>query len=88
MKQIGQQMLENFIKNALEMKVTADKASADKQYEAYSGSPQPIPTVMAALAFAEVMSFEEGGKIPGDGAVPIIGHGGETVVTRASNKSC
>ena len=30
------------------------------------------------------MAFEQGGKIPGvDGAVPIIGHAGETVVTKA-----
>jgi hypothetical protein len=83
MKQIGQQMLENFIKNALEMKLPAAKSSAAKQYEAYAGSPQPIPTVMAGLAFAEVMAFETGGTIPGAGAVPIIGHGGETVVTKA-----
>jgi hypothetical protein len=65
------------------MKLPAARASAAKQYEAYSASPQPIPTVMAALAFAEVMAFEKGGEIPGSGAVPIIGHGGETVVTKA-----
>jgi hypothetical protein len=32
---------------------------------------------------AAAMSIEIGGKIPGAGAVPIIGHGGETVVTKA-----
>ena len=83
MKQIGQQMLENFIKNALEMKLPAAKSAAAKQYDAYSASPQPVPTIMAGLAFAEVMAFETGGTIPGAGAVPIIGHGGETVVTKA-----
>jgi len=52
----------------------------------YSLAPWPID--MGAPAFgaammATAMSFEVGGKIPGQGAVPIIGHGGETVVTKA-----
>jgi hypothetical protein len=38
---------------------------------------------MGATAFAGAMAFETGGKIPGAGATPIIGHGGETVVTKA-----
>ena len=29
------------------------------------------------------MAFERGGSIPGTGPVPIVGHGGETVVTKA-----
>ncbi len=36
-----------------------------------------------ASMMAAAMSFEVGGKIPGSGPVPVIGHGGETVVTRA-----
>jgi hypothetical protein len=50
-----------------------------------SGIP-PAPTwgyAAGAAAFAAVMSFEVGGKIPGAGPVPIVGHGGETVVTKA-----
>ena len=29
------------------------------------------------------MAFERGGEIPGSGPLPIIAHGGETVVTKA-----
>jgi hypothetical protein len=29
------------------------------------------------------MAYEQGGEIPGAGPVPIIAHGGETVVTKA-----
>ena len=50
-----------------------------------SGIP-PAPMwgyAAGAAAFASVMSFEVGGKIPGEGPVPIVGHGGETVVTKA-----
>ena len=51
----------------------------------------PWPLDMGAPAFGaatmgEAMgmaAFEMGGKIPGSGAVPILGHGGETVVTKA-----
>ena len=52
-----------------------------------SGLPAPIAFPLAvaagAAAFAGTMAFEQGGEIPGIGAVPIIGHGGETVVTKA-----
>jgi hypothetical protein len=55
----------------------------------FAAAPWPID--MGAPAFGASMmasamgmaAFEEGGKIPGAGAVPILGHGGETVVTRA-----
>jgi hypothetical protein len=55
---------------------------------AASFSLAPWPIDMGAPAFGAsmmgaAMSFEVGGKIPGSGAVPIIGHGGETVVTKA-----
>jgi hypothetical protein len=48
----------------------------------------PWPTDMGApaaatAAFATAMSFEVGGKIPGEGPVPIVGHGGETVITKS-----
>ncbi len=50
---------------------------------AMSGVPFPQDLFVGALVFAKAMAFERGGKIPGLGAVPIIAHGGETVVTRA-----
>jgi hypothetical protein len=51
----------------------------------------PWPIDVGAAAFGASMAataagfaaFEQGGKIPGEGAIPILGHGGETVVTRA-----
>jgi hypothetical protein len=52
-------------------------------------APWPIDMTapaQAAAAVSEAMSlaaFEQGGKIPGLGAVPILAHGGETVVTKA-----
>lgn len=53
-----------------------------------SFSLAPWPIDMGAPAFgasmmASALSFEIGGKIPGSGPVPIMGHGGETVVTKA-----
>jgi hypothetical protein len=79
------------------MELTGDKEKLihaknayGKAFDAMSGIP-PAPMwgyAAGAAAFAAVMSFEEGGKIPGSavgsaGAVPIIGHQGETVVTKA-----
>lgn len=52
----------------------------------YSAAPFPLDMAapaMGAMAAASAMSFEIGGKIPGSGPVPITGHGGETVVTKA-----
>lgn len=52
----------------------------------WAKAPWPIDAMapaMGAVAMASAMSFEVGGKIPGEGPVPIIGHGGETVVTKA-----
>lgn len=43
----------------------------------------PLDLVVGPIVFAAALAFERGGKIPGAGAVPIIGHGGETVVTKA-----
>jgi hypothetical protein len=49
--------------------------------------PYPINQILAPIAagaaFAGVMAFEQGGMIPGTGPVPIVGHGGESVVTKA-----
>jgi hypothetical protein len=91
-RQTGEQMAEQMIKNTILMalehnkqKLDSAKSAAHKAYDAMSGIP-PAPLwgiVAGAAAFAGVMSFEVGGKIPGEGAVPIVGHGGETVVTKA-----
>jgi len=91
-RQTGEQMAEQMIKNLIMMELTGDKeklihakSAYGKAFDAMSGIP-PAPIwgyAAGALAFAAVMSFEAGGKIPGDGPVPIEGHGGETVVTKA-----
>lgn len=91
-RQTGEQMAEQMIKNLLMMELTGDKeklinakAAYGRAFKAMSGIP-PAPIwgfAAGAAAFAAVMSFEVGGKIPGEGAVPILGHGGETVVTKA-----
>jgi hypothetical protein len=91
-RQTGEQMAEQMIKNLIMMELTGDKeklihakSAYGKAFDAMSGIP-PAPVwgyAAGALAFAAVMSFEAGGKIPGDGPVPIEGHGGETVVTKA-----
>jgi len=41
-----------------------------------------VPSLARRLSL-RLMAFEKGGKIPGEGAVPILAHGGETVVTKA-----
>jgi hypothetical protein len=96
-RQTGEQMAEQMIKNLIMMELTGNKEKLihaknayGKAFDAMSGIP-PAPMwgyAAGAAAFAAVMSFEEGGKIPGAsvgsaGAVPIIGHQGETVVTKA-----
>ena len=62
------------------------KSAAAKAFNAFAGIPiigPELGAVAAAGAFALLMAFEQGGTIPGTGAVPIMGHGGETVVTKA-----
>jgi hypothetical protein len=91
--QQGQQMAESALENTLKMILTGDmqkladaKVAAANAYASASAVPLIGPAlapVAAATAFASVMAFEKGGEIPGSGAVPIIGHGGETVVTKA-----
>jgi hypothetical protein len=90
-RQTGEQLLEGMIRNLIMMELTHDKeklinakGAFDKSYNWASAWGGPIAGAIAgAASFAAVMAFEQGGKIPGQGAVPIIGHGGETVVTRA-----
>jgi len=67
-------------------KATAASLAGANMTASWAAAPWPIDAMapaMGAEAFAAAMSFEVGGKIPGQGAVPIIGHGGETVVTKA-----
>ena len=92
-RQTGEQMAEAAIKNLIMMELTGNKQKLINAKTAYgnafaamSGIP-PAPMwgyAAGAAAFASVMSFEIGGKIPGSsGPVPIIGHAGETVVTKS-----
>lgn len=67
-------------------KASAASLAGANMVASWSAAPWPIDAMapaMGAAAFGAAMSFEVGGKIPGEGAVPIIGHGGETVVTKA-----
>jgi hypothetical protein len=92
-RQTGEEMAEAAIKNLIMMELTGDKQKLINAKTAYgnafaamSGIP-PAPMwgyAAGAAAFAAVMSFEIGGKIPGaQGPVPIIGHAGETVITKS-----
>jgi hypothetical protein len=65
--------------------LAAAKAGAAKAYQAMAGIPiigPELGAIAAGAAFAAMMAFETGGEIPGSGPVPIIAHGGETVVTK------
>ena len=71
---------------AAQSQVSAAKAGAAKAGQAVAGIPFVGPALAiaaSAATFVALMAFEKGGKIPGEGAVPILGHGGETVVTKA-----
>ena len=93
--QMGKQMTESATENMIKMLLLDDmKQAKDAGHAAASAfkwvmADVPFPMnaaiapVAAAAAFAGVMAFEHGGEIPGIGAQPIIGHGGETVVTKA-----
>jgi hypothetical protein len=97
--QIGQQMLSAIISNTIQELMVRKTANEEgKLSDAGSAAssafskvmhsvPFPLDFVLApaaaAAAFAGVMAFEKGGEIPGSGAVPIIAHGGESVVTKA-----
>jgi hypothetical protein len=90
-RQTGEQMAEGMLKNLLliettngRIKFSDAKTAASNSYKWASAWGGPVAGAIAgALAFTSVMAFEQGGEIPGTGAVPIIGHGGETVVTKA-----
>jgi hypothetical protein len=88
MEKTGEAMLEGMIQNLVKMVLLHDKAKlsdAEKAAaDAFAWAGNPIlGAVLAAGAFAAVMSFEGGGEVPGSGAVPIMAHAGETVVTKA-----
>lgn len=57
-----------------------DVAAAAAAAAAGPGAIAAATAVKAALT--PMLAFEQGGKIPGAGAVPIIGHGGEYVIDR------
>jgi len=94
MLDIGNQVVAGIISNSIKAILANDmtkpsdaNAAARKAWVAGTHFPFPLdivmPPVLAAAAFAGVMAYEGGGEIPGAGPVPIIAHGGETVVTRA-----
>jgi hypothetical protein len=85
---LGTQMVESAFTNLLQLEtVQGRKRLGDARTaaaDAYEWAGNPIlGAVLGAAAFASVMAFEQGGEIPGTGALPIIAHGGETVVTKA-----
>lgn len=92
-EKMGAEMIESALTHVLEletidgrMRLSDAKTAAANAYKSASAIPVVGPVlapVWAAAAFAGVMAFEAGGEIPGSGPVPIIAHGGETVVTRA-----
>ncbi len=69
------------------------KAAAAGAYKAMAGIPVVGPelgAIAAAVTFAAVMAlgaFDQGGIIPGSGAVPILGHGGERVLTQSQTNT-
>lgn len=94
MQQLGAQLVSGILENSIKAILANDmtkpsdaKAAARKAYLAGTHFPWPLdvvmPPILAATAFASVMAFEQGGQIPGVGPVPIMAHGGETVVTKA-----
>jgi hypothetical protein len=94
--QLGKQMEAAALDNLLQMETIAGRQKLIKAktsaVDAYTSVMDHVPfpaaqvlaPIAAGAAFAGVMAFEHGGKIPGGlGAVPIVGHAGETVVTKA-----
>jgi hypothetical protein len=67
--------------------------AAANTYNVISGIPLVGPFLApaaAAAAYAAVVayeSFDVGGIIPGSGAVPIMGHGGERVLTQTQTNT-
>jgi hypothetical protein len=93
--QLGKSMEAAALDNLLQMEtiagreklIKAKQSAVDAYTSVMDHVPFPANAVLAPIAagaaFAGVMAFEAGGRIPGSGPVPIIGHGGETVVTKA-----
>lgn len=93
-ERLGGEMLEKALENVLQLEMMDKRKQAHDAGSAASSAfkwvmndvPFPVNAVLApvaaAAAFAGVMAFEEGGEIPGSGPVPILAHGGETVVTK------
>jgi hypothetical protein len=97
-EQIGKQELSTFIDNTIQaLMVKKDAAMQEKLIDAessarsafkwaMSGLPFPVNAVVAPIAagaaFSGVMAFEQGGFIPGSGPVPVLAHGGETVISK------
>jgi hypothetical protein len=87
---LGEEMIQHALTNLLQMsaidrkkELMDAKAAAKSAFKwVMQDVPFPVNAVLAPIAaagaFAGVMAFEQGGEIPGSGAVPIIGHGGET----------
>ena len=94
-RQLGAQMLEQVLENMMKQNAAEDmqqvKDAGHAAASAFKWVMKTVPfpadfviaPIAAAAAFAGVMAFEQGGEIPGMGPVPILGHGGETVVTKA-----
>jgi hypothetical protein len=90
--QIAAGMMETAIKSVLANDFTKESdaaAAARKAYLAGMHFPFPVNIVMgpalAAMAFASVMAFQEGGLVPGNGTgdiVPARLEPGETVLTK------
>jgi hypothetical protein len=93
--QLGKQMAASAMDSLIQMetiegrkKLLNAKGAATSAFKwVMQDVPFPVNAVLAPIAagaaFAGVMAFEHGGQIPGHGPVPIVGHGGETVVTKA-----
>lgn len=88
--QVAQGMLENAFKSILAMDMTKPHEAAAAARKGWlAGMDFPFPTdlvmapLLAATGFTSVMAFETGGQVPGVEPMPILAHGGETVVTRA-----
>ena len=97
MKQVAVTMAEDMISALIEwgiqdlltktlMKGSAATLAGANMTASFAAAPWPIDMgapAAGASAMVSAMAFEYGGEIPGSGAVPIMAHGGETVVTKA-----
>jgi hypothetical protein len=93
-ERMGSEMLESAAEYALKIillnkegQLSDASSAATAAFKAvWKAVPFPASAVMAPAAaigaFTGAISFESGGEIPGFGAVPIVGHGGETVITK------